>query len=567
MFGVNPVNGWRAKKRLLKKWAEKEQAEVLAAGSNLDNPVDVWAETVLLPAGPFSYTDHEYQRAIMLEDAPRQVLKKGSQLGLSETQIFKTLYGLLTGRYSQGALYLFPTEGDVYDFSRARFNPLLIENPSIRAEVKDTESVQLKRVHKSMLYLRGARATSKIGGQKLMSTKLLSIPVDRVVFDEYDNMGEDMIELALTRMGHSSIQEEVYLGTPSIPDHGVSKLYEESDQRVWEIKCQKCGTGTVLELEFPNCILDLGGGSVIRACRKCQGEIFPRDGQWVVRKPGMSKDLVGYWISRLNSTFCDLRKALKDFNDPSPRKKVELYNSTLAMPYVPAENRLQPSVVYGRCGQDLPMIAHPGPCCMGVDVGAELNVIVGFRPNEKQLQVCHLARITDFNELNRLMERFHVKCCVIDMEPELRKAREFANAFPYRVFLCDYMDSLTAGPTWDDSKRIVKANRTETCDATHELFTSDLITLPVRSAEIEVFAKQACSMAKVLEEEPMSGSKNYVYRKLGDDHYRHALNYLWIASKKVQVCEVDTPESRFLKLLAKKKNEYDPMTYGLEVAS
>ena len=101
-----------------------------------------------------------------------------------------------------------------------------------------------------MFYLRGARASSRIEGVKAMATQLLAIPVDRVVFDERDNMADNMVDLALERLGHSSVKEEIYLGTPSLPDYGVSKLYEESDQRVWEIKCSHCNTGTVLKWNF-----------------------------------------------------------------------------------------------------------------------------------------------------------------------------------------------------------------------------------------------------------------------------------------------------------------------------
>ena len=158
-------------------------------------PIEKWVEKIKLPSGPFTFENHEYEKGILQENATRQVLKKGTQLGISETQILKTIFGLLFGRYPQGCLYLFPTQNDVYDFSRARFGPLLVDNPEIGKEVRETESVTLKKVRKSMLYLRGARASSKIEGVKAMATQLLAIPVDRIVFDERDNMADNMIDL------------------------------------------------------------------------------------------------------------------------------------------------------------------------------------------------------------------------------------------------------------------------------------------------------------------------------------------------------------------------------------
>jgi hypothetical protein len=159
------------------------------------------------------------------------------------------------------------------------------------------------------------------------------------------------------------------------------------------------------------------------------------------------------------------------------------------------------------------------------------------------------------------------------MEPELRKAKEFAQAEPYPVFLCDYQDHVVSGPAWDEEKKLVKVNRTETCDATHDLVSSSgLLILPRRNEEIEVFAKQACNIAKVLEENQETGSRQYRYRKLAEDHYRHALNYLWLASRRIAVCEADSPLKQHLKFLQeleqqRRDENYSPLYHGFEGSS
>ena len=128
---------------------------------------------------------------------------------------------------------------------------------------------------------------------------------------------------------------------------------------------------------------------------------------------------------------------------------------------------------------------HTGPCAMGVDVGSMLNVVVGFKPKDKQLRILYLARVSSFNDVHDIAQRFGVKCAVIDMEPEFRKAREFAQAEPYPVFLCDYQDRIVSGPLWDEEKKLIKVNRTEICDATHDLVSSSgLLSLPRRNEEV-----------------------------------------------------------------------------------
>jgi phage terminase large subunit GpA-like protein len=132
-----------------------------------------------------------------------------------------------------------------------------------------------------MLYLRGARLTSNVEGVKKDSAKLRSIPVDKVVMDERDLMANAAVDMAIERMSHSAIQEYVSFSTPTVPDFGIDKEYQESTQHLRFIKCTHCGTETCLEVEFPNCItLDNR-----RICRKCKQEIYLSNGRWVASYP------------------------------------------------------------------------------------------------------------------------------------------------------------------------------------------------------------------------------------------------------------------------------------------
>jgi hypothetical protein len=493
-----------------------------------------WAKSIVLGSKPFQIEAHEYEIDMLNCDAPRQCYKKGAQMGVTEINVLKSMYGLIFSKYPQGVLYLFPTNLDVSDFSKGRFSTLIRDNPKeVGTFVSDTDAVSIKRVQKSMLYLRGARATTRIEGIKKSSSQLKGVPVDRTVFDEVDEMEPAMVDLAKERLSHSEVKEEAYLSTPSIPDYGIDKLYQGSDQRVWMIRCEKCGTETCPELEFPECLLETGTG-VIRACKKCRQEIFPRNGHWVAQYPERGKDMVGWWISQLNSAYVDPGAILKAFNDPPNGNIAEVYNSKLGMAYVSAENRLSISDIYSCEGQDVMATHEQGPCAMGVDVGKFLHVVVGFKPREKVLEICYLARVSSFNDLHDLGGRFNVQAAVIDLEPEMRKAREFQEAEDYPVFLCDYQNRIVAGPQWDEKVNMVRVNRTETCDSSHDLFTTPgRLIIPRRCDEVDRFAQEVRNIAKVLEEDPETGSREYRYRKLGEDHYRHSLNYLLLASERI----------------------------------
>ena len=481
----------------------------------------------------YSLKGHEYQLAWFQDPARAQCYRKGAQLGCTEVGILRTLHGMVTGKYPQGVLYLFPTRDDVTDFSKARFAPLIDTNVSIKAMVQETDAANIKRIGGGTLYLRGARARDRLAGVKATSSALKSIPVDRVVFDEVDEMDPAMVDLALERMSHSLIKEEVYLSTPSIPDYGVDALYQKSDQRVWMVKCEACFARTCLELEFPECLKRREDGSVFRACKKCGEEIHPRKGEWVPQYPDRSKDLVGWWISQLNSIFVDPKAILDAWEDPQTNI-AEFYNSKLGMAYIAAENRLVPNDLWATCGEDAARSSHPGPTAMGVDVGKVLHVVIADRPNDKMLRVVKCARVSNFSDVYDLAKAFGVKAAVIDMEPETRKVRDFQARMPFTVFLADYSEHQRGAPKWDYVNNQVVVNRTEVCDATHDLvIKKGMLSLPRRNEEIDEYIRQMCSIAKVKQEDEVSGSIRYVYRKLGADHYRHATNYLWLASQQV----------------------------------
>jgi phage terminase large subunit GpA-like protein len=118
-------------------------------------------------------------------------------------------------------------------------------------------------------------------------TGLKSVPVDMIVIDELDEAVQDMIDMAMERMAHSEHREVMKLSNPTLPDYGIDKAFQETDQRFWLLKCPACGEYTCMEDTFPNCLLEVDG-RVIRACIKCQAELNPSIGEWVPKCPGVT---------------------------------------------------------------------------------------------------------------------------------------------------------------------------------------------------------------------------------------------------------------------------------------
>jgi hypothetical protein len=517
----------------------------------------------MLESSPYEMRGHEYQVDWLQCSHPRQSFRKAAQMCVTTTQILRRIHDMIYGRYKQGVLYLFPTRDDVTDFSKGRFQPIITNNPQIARYVKDTDAANIKKIGKSMLYLRGARSSGKIEGVKESSSQLKSIPVDCIVFDEKDEMSPGMVELALERVSHSEIQEEISISTPTMPGYGIDRDYQNSDQRVWMIKCSKCGGYTCMEMEFPDCLIELQDGTVKRVCIKCKNEIFPRDGSWIAQVPSKSKELVGWWISQLNSRYVNPKKILELYKNPLNGDPTEFYNSKMGMAYIAAENRLTKGDIYACCGKDISPSFAQNTCAMGVDVGEKLHVVIGHPRGDGRYKILHVARVDSFEDLHDLAKKFNVKCAVIDMEPETRKVRDFQKSEPYTVYLCDYQERMKVSQRTDEKDGMIVVRRTETLDSVHHAITSPgRLELPRRSAEIDVYASEMTMTAKVLQEDELTKSRKYVYKCFGADHYYHATNYFLLACNDMRVISDNQKTYAEDYLSDEKQNEYDPFVYA-----
>lgn len=479
--------------------------------SETNIPFPEWVLNITLDGKPFTFERHEYLIEPYKDDHPHQVEMKAAQMGLTSKAMLRVAYGARYGGY-RGILYLFPSKSDVTDFSKGRIDPLIDENPeTIGKWLKDTDSANIKRIWNAFLYLRGMK--SRVG--------LKSIPVDIIVFDELDEAPQNSIDMAVERMAHSEYKEILKLSNPTLPDYGIDKAFQETDQRYWLLKCEKCGEYTCLEDIFPECLITVNG-RVIRACQKCHAELNPSVGQWVAKKSSIT-DKRGYHYSQLFSHFVDPGDILHQFR--TTNNLTDFYNLKIGIAYVEATNRLSIQEVLTLCGNDGISDQDFGTCSMGVDQGKDLHVVIGKKHPQEAGKIVHLGIYKDWEELDRLMRNFNITRCVVDALPETRNARAFAERFRGKVFLNYYNKHQKGSYAWNEKDLIVSCNRTESLDASHREITDQNLVFPKECEIVREFAQHLHSVAKKLEEDEETGSKRYVYVKLGADHFRHAFNY------------------------------------------
>ena len=496
------------------------------ATRSISDPLAAWSlKMIRLEGRPFSFEGHEYLRAIYDDTAPHVVLSKAAQIGGTTWAILRSVHACQSGL---NTIYFFPTRTDVIDFSRSRVGPLLYDNPFLMNQVRDTDTVGLKRIGDGHLYFRGMQS----------SVGMKSVPADRIVFDELDEATPDARTLAWERIAHSPYKRVIELSNPSLPGYGIDEQYEKSDQRHWTLKCPGCNHWTALEREFPTklsqdvrIILSRKDGTFYRACPKCGHELDLARGEWLADYP--NRKIHGYRVSQLFSAMVDPGEILEEY--ATTRHPDRFYNLKIGIPWADLERRVDPATVFSLVGDVSPWSEDLHLCCMGVDTGKDLHAVILRQDYNKKepVTLIHLDICRDFAELDDLMERFQVRRCVIDGLPETHATRAFAKRHYRRVYLCFFNENQRGSAKWNKRESKVEVNRTEALDSSRAIIRDRKAILSRGIPHLEDFARHMGCDAKVLEENEETGAKKYKYIKTGENHFSFAFTYACIAANSV----------------------------------
>jgi hypothetical protein len=247
------------------------------------------------------------------------------------------------------------------------------------------------------------------------------------------------------------------------------------------------------------------------------------------------------------SCWIDPADILRDFTDPPEGNIGDVYRLRLGLPYMAREDQLRLGEVTDCCGPECMATSSAGPCAMGVDIGKTFHVLIGMRTARDRYEILRMVRLpltSGWSDLHDLARRYNVRSCVVDIRPYEDGARSFQRQEPYRVLLCEYSENALMDNTVDQDRGIVKSYRTGICDTTHRLIADKKIVLPRKCPEVDVFIEQVCDMAKILETHKKTGVQVYRYCGTGNDHYRHAMNYFYLAASGSRIVSLGGPMKR-----------------------
>jgi hypothetical protein len=407
-----------------------------------------------------------YLEQIMRDDHRFIAIQKSAQVGVTEMMVNMALWAADTGYAGRGnVLYMMPTQNQMDDFARSRFDRAIQDSSYLRSRLqpdpprrKGADSVRLKKIGPGYIYLRGSESKRQIA----------SVDADLVILDEFDQMAEGTLELAMKRLSSSSAGKILVASTPRYPEAGINGLYLTSDQNRYLITCDACGLEQNLTWSQN---VDTEAG--ILRCTGCEAQINGSEKKrWSSQAPGNSKTR-GYQISRLYSPWLDLAPMIEASNATTPAGLQEFQNSDLGEVFSPPGGGVTLDILDKARGTYTTDEYKGQPCVMGVDVGLVLHVVVreslidwesthdsiGHVIADRPPRLWYVGQVDSFEELDEIYERFNVNSCVIDAYPETRKAQEFADRHE-SVRLAYYRSA--DGHTHDETS--VHLNRVEALD-------------------------------------------------------------------------------------------------------
>ena len=510
---------------------------------------------------PMSYKDMPYLPQ-MYRDIPLMdevCVMKGVQTGLSEFFILQSIYE--AGWQGRIVAYVLPTFSIRDRFVSSRVNKILMASKSYREKLprgNDLGNNKMKRFGKASLLFLGSNTPGDF----------VEFSADTFIIDEIDQCDFDNITKGKDRIRASKHPKMYELGNPTLPNIGISKLYNESDQRVWFTKCPRCnkwlnlswfenfvfkndkGVYLPRDPSFKEEDMDLNNivhfkDYIMPVCNHCNKPFDRRDqGEWVSKFPSISK--AGYKMSRLDILSQDTGDLYKEWimaQGNTPRIST-FYTSVLGMPFEFAGAKITSEMLHN-CSENYDMLYYGDDShkdqvvSMGVDVGAFLNVQVSVQyvdeeTKEVRRKVLLAMTCRSFDELQSIIVSFHVKVCVIDSMPELRKAQELRDwgiDQGIAIWLCRFYPTPRIGKEMygrklDYPKKVITVDRTQIMDFTFDEVRFGHKKYPIDVHNILGWAEQMKAPVRVYNEQKSriiwtEGSKA--------DHYRFADVYDRIA--------------------------------------
>lgn len=434
---------------------------------------------------------------------PTIVVLKAAQVGMTTTQILKTVWGI--NRYKIDSITTYPTVADAQEISGSKVNRLIAQNPCIgRMLSTNKDSVSMKQIGSNMWHIRGTW-TDKAA---------MMVSSDWNSMDEVDASKQAILEQYDTRLQHSKYRWRHYYSHPSSEGFGIHKLWLKSDQKHWFVLCKACNKEQYLS--WPESI---DQERMCFQCKYCKAELSDEDrrtGRWV--KKYKDREISGYWIPLLICPWVTAKQIVTYSREKSPEY---FANKVLGLPYVGSGNK----VTWGIIQRNIVDKEHlmDDRIVIGVDTGTTIWYVLGDKNG-----VFHYGSAKGYEDIEGFLKRWPTSIAVFDQGGDLIAPRKLQEKYPGRVFLCYFradrktQQLITWGKAQEAGAVVVDRNRM--VQLVVDEFSDKRIPLWGNESEWYDYYLHWANIYRV-EEENALGVPVRRWERSGDDHWCFATVY------------------------------------------
>ena len=395
--------------------------------------LDHWTITSGEFAGqPYRFLPHyPFMEAVAKDMSPEIVTMKAAQIGFTELMIAKwyAYADLLQGNL----MYVLPTDELAKTLSRGRIKEAHAVNGYLEQNLSGFDTLQQFKFKSNYMYIRGSQTQIKDGRQ--YQRQLISVDISRLFGDEFDEWNHRVFGKLQSRLGASMDPISMYFSTPRILDGGVHRLFVESDQKEWGIRCRRCGEWNIgLTIQDNVTHFDEPERKPhVVICKKCHEpldrlEMESGYAEWVAARPEQLEVRSGYHFNKLFFRAADINKIVDRFNDPETAE--ECHNDDLGLPYQPKAYSITNDTLT-KCACESyktwrEIKKETAARTMGVDIGKTINYHIRGMKQSSPV-VLEAGSIQTFDQLKEIMVRYNVQRGIIDAQPDFRSSLAFVD--------------------------------------------------------------------------------------------------------------------------------------------
>ena len=255
----------------------------------------------------WEYSDHPFQIDIINDPSLHLAIKKGAQIGISDTLIRKAIAQLARNERTK-VLYVMPTDPLAKLFSDTRVGPLFDDSPLLKRYLHKTDNLMRKCIKDSWLII--------TSGWEYRSLQMMDI--DFLYIDEFDRHKMELLGSMRTRMAHSQYNFEYDFSTPTFKDVGIDVVYNNSDKKQWFVKCPKCDEWQVISYEsfmfYPS---DEEHENPYFGCCRCKTKLDGgiKYGHWRATEPKCKSGISGYQVTQAMAVGASVKLTTKNIYD------------------------------------------------------------------------------------------------------------------------------------------------------------------------------------------------------------------------------------------------------------